>query len=59
MKFEILITDGRWTINGKKFNQLSFLEKETLNRFFQNLKYEQECEENGTYSRVGNKYNRS
>ena len=39
MTFEIIITDGHWTINGKKFSELTLMERETLNRFFQELKY--------------------
>lgn len=38
MTFEIEITDGRWTVNGKSINELTFFEKTILNNFFQELK---------------------
>lgn len=48
MNFEIVIRNGRWTINGKNFNELSNSEKQSLDTFFRVLKNK----ENGIYSRV-------
>ena len=34
MKIEIIRTNGKWVVNGKKYNDLTLTEKYFLNEFF-------------------------
>lgn len=46
MKLEITLTDGRWLINGKRYEDLSEFEAKSLNDFFIDVKNN---EGNGAY----------
>lgn len=52
MTFEIIVTNGHWTVNGKRINELTMFEKSTLNNFFQELKQNGNTSLNSTNSRV-------
>jgi len=38
MKIEIIRTNGRWVVNGKKYQDLTLTEKYFLNEFFLKVK---------------------
>lgn len=42
MKFEILHTKGKWTVNGKTFNELNAQEQKFMNDFFIEMKIDSE-----------------
>lgn len=52
MNFEIVIRNGRWTVNGKGFEELTMFERTTLNNFFQKLRQSKPEVSYSTYSRV-------
>jgi DNA-binding ferritin-like protein len=42
MKLHIKIKNGHWTVNGKKFNELGMMETDFMNRYFQEVKLNNE-----------------
>jgi hypothetical protein len=44
MKVEILKSNGKWTVNGKPYSELTFSEKKFFDEFIIAMKWEKECE---------------
>lgn len=45
MKIEILHANGKWSVNGKTFNELNTQEQKFMNDFFMEMKIQHETQE--------------